>query len=61
MCFVTGSDEKDSIDIVLFPTIYKNYSNIKTGRVAHITGKVEKRFDKYQLVVNKLLILNEEG
>ena len=57
MIFITGSDELSTIDIVLFPKTYNKYENIKLGNIVKIFGKVEKRFDKYQVVVSKLEIL----
>lgn len=54
MCFITGSDEVTNLDIVLFPTIYEMYKNIEIGDILKINGKVERRFDKYQLVVSRL-------
>ncbi len=57
MCFMTGSDESGTIDIVLFPNIYQNYNTISLGSILEITGHVEKRFDQYQMVVSKLEIL----
>lgn len=57
MCFVTGSDEVTNIDIVLFPRVYEMYNNIKVNDILKINGKVERRFDQYQIVVNKLDIL----
>ncbi|MCI8445870.1 MAG: DNA polymerase III subunit alpha [Bacilli bacterium] len=57
MCFVTGSDEITTLDIVLFPKVYEKYQNIKVGNIIKITGKIEKRFDKYQLIANVLEIL----
>lgn len=59
MCFLGCSDESASIDAVIFPNIYQNYVEIPTGSVAEITGHVEKRFDKYQLVVRKIQILGD--
>lgn len=53
MCFITGSDELSQADIVLFPRVYEKV-DIKVGDTILIQGKVEKRFDKYQIVVNKL-------
>ena len=58
MLFITGSDEINKIDIVLFPKIYEKYNDIKVGNVLGINAKVEKRFDKYQLVVNTIKHLN---
>lgn len=57
MCFITGSDEIINIDIVLFPKIYEMNKNIKLNDILKINGKVERRFDQYQIVVNKLEII----
>lgn len=54
MAFLVGSDEVSSIDLTLFPDLYSKYSEIEKGDTVLITGKVEKRFDKYQLVVQKI-------
>ena len=48
MAFVEGSDESEKIEVVLFPKVYKNI-NIKVGDILLVKGKVEKRFDKYQI------------
>ena len=53
MAFVTGSDEIGSIDITIFPKVYSE-CNINEGDIVLINAKVEKRFDKYQLIVNKI-------
>lgn len=52
MCFITGSDEGTSIDVVMFPKIYN--SNIKVHDILYLNGRVEKRHDSYQFVVNKV-------
>ncbi len=57
MLFINGSDEINTIDLVLFPNIYEKYNNIEKGMTILINGKVEKRFDKYQIVVNNIKIL----
>ena len=54
MCFITGSDELTNIDVVLFPRVYESYTNIKVGDILKINGRIEKRFDQYQLVVNNI-------
>ena len=58
MAFITGSDEISTIDITMFPDIYKNYDSIKKGAIILINGRVEKRFDKYQLICSKIQILS---
>ena len=58
MLFISGSDEIISSDLVLFPNVYEKYNNIEKGMILEIFGKVEKRFDKYQIVVNNVKILD---
>lgn len=58
MLFITGSDELNTIDIVLFPRVYEIYSDISVGDILRVKGKVEKRFDKLQIVVNEILKLD---
>lgn len=56
MCFVTGTDEQNILDIVLFPRAYQRLE-FKAGDILLIRGKVEKRYDQYQLIVNNLKVL----
>lgn len=58
MLFITGADELTKVDVVLFPTIYTKYNNVKVGDIIEISAKVEKRFDKFQLVVNEIKYLS---
>ena len=51
MVFITGSDETGSCEFVLFP---KNYQEIKASQIYLINGKVEKRFEKLQIIINKI-------
>ena len=54
MCFISGSDELSAVDIVLFPKTYEKYKDINQGSIILVKGKVEKRFDKHQIVVNSM-------
>ena len=54
MLFLSVEDEEEVIDAVLFPTVYQKYPNIKKNDILELACKVEKRFDKYQLVVNDI-------
>ena len=54
MLFITGSDEKGLIDFVIFPKYNKLFSGIKNNDLVMIRGRVEKRFDKYQVNVTGL-------
>ena len=60
MAFVTGSDETSTIDFTFFPNIYKIYSDVSKGDILKINGRVEKRFDEWQMAVNKVERLNGE-
>ena len=53
MAFITLSDEIASADAVIFPKQYKNII-ISKGEVLQIDGKVEKRYDKYQIIINSI-------
>ena len=61
MAFLVGSDEVSTIDLTLFPNLYEKHSDIEKGDTVLVTGKVEKRFDKYQLVVQKIDRLEKKG
>ena len=56
-CFITLSSEDASIDLVLFNKVYEENKLLNKGDVIKVYGKVEKRFDKYQIIVNKIDIL----
>lgn len=58
MMFFDGSDEYTKLDFTLFPKIYQRFSFIKTGDIIKIEGRVEKRYDTYQVIVSKVEKLN---
>lgn len=57
MAFLNCSDELSNIDVTLFPKVYETVPNIKRGDIIYINGKVEKRYDKYQIVCSKINII----
>ena len=57
MAFINGSDELSNVDMVLFSKVYEKYRTLKQGDIIFVKGKVEKRFDKYQIVVNEVNII----
>lgn len=57
MAFIKGNDEYGDIDLTVFPSTYKRFNNIKEGNIIEIIGRVEKRYDKYQVIVNNIKIL----
>ncbi len=58
MAFLTGSDDTKTMEYTLFPKVYTEYSNIKTGDLLKIRGRVEKRLNQYQIIVEKVRNLN---
>ena len=59
MAFVLGSDEYGELDLTIFPNTYKKFNKITKGNVIEVNGRVERRFDKYQVVVNYINILED--
>ena len=57
MAFIVGSDEYGDVNLTVFPNVYSRFNNIRVNNVIEVSGKVEKRFDKYQIVVNDIKIL----
>jgi len=56
MVFLTATDEYTMADVVLFPRVYEKI-DIKIGDILKINGKIEKRFDKYQIVAREVIKL----
>lgn len=59
MAFVTGADEYGQISITLFPKTYKTYNNLSKKDIIRVYGRIEKRYDQYQLVANSIKILTK--
>ena len=60
MAFVTGSDETGSKEFTIFPKTYNQYSNIEKGNLLLVRGKVEKRLNELQIIVDKIKFLEGE-
>lgn len=58
MAFVYLSDEYTSLDLTLFPRTLQNYPNIRVGDILKITGSIERRYNTFQMVGEKLEKLN---
>lgn len=54
MLFLTGSDEYNSIELVVFPKVYERFYNITRGEVYKFLANVEKRNSSYQLIVKSI-------
>ncbi len=61
MAFITGSDETGSMEFVLFPKVLKGYENIEKGNIIKIRGKVEKRLNEIQVIVDKIKYLQGDN
>lgn len=61
MAFIKASDEYRQVDLTLFPQIYNENKNIEIYDIIKIYGKVEKRFDNYQIVVSKIINLTRSN
>ena len=57
MAFITGSDETMSMEYILFPKVYKQYDSIVRGDIIKVRGNVEKRLNDYQIIVEKIKVL----
>ena len=60
MAFLTGSDETGSMEYTLFPKVLDDYPKIKKGNLLKIRGRVEKRLNKYQIIVERIKDLENE-
>lgn len=54
MCFITGSDNTGTIVLIIFSDLYKTNNNFKKNEIIKVSGKVEKRFDEYQIICNEI-------
>ena len=61
MAFITASDEFGIVSLTMFPKIYKQFNNISKKDIIRVFGRVEKRYDKYQIIVNNLKILESKN
>ena len=64
MAFITGSDETSSTEFVLFPKTFNKYPNLESGMLIKVRGKVEKRLNEIQIIIDRIKLLegdtNEE-
>ena len=54
MCFLSMSDETANADFVVFPKQINQIEDIQVGDVVEVEGMVERRIDKFQIVINKI-------
>lgn len=54
MCFITGSDNTGSTTLIVFPDLYKEINKFKKNEILKVKGKVERRFNDYQIICNEI-------
>lgn len=54
MAFIKGSDETTTSEFVLFSDYFSQIEGIRVGDLVRIIGKVEKRYDKYQIIIYQI-------
>ncbi len=59
MAFLTASDNTGSTTFIVFPNLYKEINKFKKNEIIKVNGKVEKRFDEYQVICNEIEIIND--
>jgi len=59
MCFITVSDSYSSLQVVVFSKTYSSMPKIKENDIILLTGRVERRNGKDQIVANKIKLLDE--
>jgi len=57
MAFYKCIDEYSTIDLTLFPKTYEEYKDIPENTIISVSGRVDNRNDKIQIVVEKIIIL----
>ena len=60
MSFITCSDQESTLEFVCFPKVYNMYNDIVRGDIIEVDGKVEKRLNEYQIIINKIEKKNKE-
>ena len=58
MSFLLASDDTSQLDYTLFPRQHEAF-NVNQGDILLIKGRVEKRLDKFQIIVQNIKKLND--
>ena len=54
MMFFDGSDEYRKGEFTMFPKIYQKYRDLKVGNIIKVEGKVERRYNDFNIIVEKI-------
>jgi len=55
MAFLDVNDETSKGNLTIFPNNYYMLQNISKNDMIKVWGSVSKRFDKYSIIVNKIV------
>lgn len=55
MAFISASDETGEADFTIFPKNYYMLQNMNQNDMIKVWGTVSKRFDKYSIIINKVV------
>ena len=61
MAFITGSDETSTCEFTVFPKVFENFQDLTRGKLIKIRGKVEKRLNQIQVIVERIKYLEENN
>lgn len=61
MCFIDGSDDTGSCSVIVFPNLYKDFSSktFAKGQVIKALGRIERRYEEYQIIADSISILSD--
>lgn len=57
MLFIGGCDDTASVNLTLFPKVYDKNKNIGKRDIIRVNGRVEKRYEQFQLIVDEVIKL----
>ncbi len=60
MAFITGSDETGSSEFTIFPKVFEDFQDLTRGKLIKIRGKVEKRLNQIQVIVERIKYVEEK-
>ncbi len=61
MAFITGSDETATCEFTIFPKVFENFQDLTRGKLIKIRGKVERRLNQIQVIVERIKYLEENN
>ena len=55
MAFISASDETNTCDFTIFPDKMACLKDIQKNDLIKVWGRVSKRYDKYSIIINKVI------